>query len=224
MLVTCWAAKGGSGTTTVAAAVADVLARRADGEVVMVDAAGDLPAALGVADLDGPGVAEWLAAGPAVPADALARLEIAVRRGVRLVPRGRGALTNPWRAEVLAELLAADARPVVVDAGTLPGAGSEGAAADVARVLAGSATVSLLVTRPCYLALRRAASMPLRPSGVVLVDEPGRSLGVHDVEAILDVPVLANVPVDPAFARAVDSGSLGTRVPTRLSRALRHAA
>jgi len=224
MLVTCWGAKGGSGTTTVAAALATVLSGRADDDVVVVDVAGDLPAALGVAELDGPGVAEWLAAGPAVPADALVRLEVGVRPGLRLLPRGRGSLTNPWRAEVLAELLATDPRSMVVDAGTVPGAGADGAGGEVARVLAGAATVSLLVIRPCYLALRRAVSVPLRPSGVILVDEPGRALRAHDVESILDVPVLASVAVDPAVARAVDSGSLGVRVPARLGRALRHAA
>lgn len=38
-----------------------------------------------------------------------------------------------------------------------------------AAVTAGAATQSLLLTRACYLALRRAVHLPLRPSGVVLV-------------------------------------------------------
>jgi hypothetical protein len=92
------------------------------------------------------------------------------------------------------------------------------------RPVAASATVSLLVLRPCYLALRRAASFPLRPSGVVLVTDGGRSLTAADVEAVLGVPVRAVVDFDPAIATAVDAGSLGARLPRRLQRSLRHAA
>ena len=62
----------------------------------------------------------------------------------------------------------------MVDAGSSPA----GAALDIVA----AATVSLLVVRPCFLALRRAVAAPVRPSGVVLVREPGRSLGRRDVE------------------------------------------
>jgi hypothetical protein len=84
--------------------------------------------------------------------------------------------------------------------------------------------VSLLVLRPCYLALRRAVAAPFRPSGVVLVREPGRALTRRDVEAVLGVPVRAEVDVDPAIARAVDAGLLTARLPRGLERALRDAA
>jgi hypothetical protein len=80
------------------------------------------------------------------------------------------------------------------------------------------------VLRPCYIALRRALAAPLRPSAVVLVEEPGRSLGRRDVEDVLGVPVRAQIPWDPAVARSVDAGLLGTRVPRPLHRALRAAA
>ena len=46
VLVTCWSVKGGSGTTVVAAALALSLARRDEG-ALLVDLAGDVPAALG---------------------------------------------------------------------------------------------------------------------------------------------------------------------------------
>ena len=78
--------------------------------------------------------------------------------------------------------------------------------------------------RPCFLALRRAVAAPVRPSGVVLVREPGRSLGRRDVEDALQVPVCAEVDLEPAVARAVDAGLLATRLPRSLAHALRHAA
>jgi hypothetical protein len=109
---------------------------------------------------------------------------------------------------------------VVVDAG-LVGPGAGGAAA---QAMAGAADHSLLVLRPCFIALQRAVAAPLRPSGVVLVSEPGRSLGVHDVEATLNVPVRAEVMVDPSVARAVDGGLLASRLPRPLSRSLAAAA
>ena len=224
MLVSCWSAKGGSGTTVVAAAMASLIGARHDHGALLVDLGGDLPTALGVPEPDGPGLAEWLAAGAAVPADALARLEVPVRPGLRLLPRGRGALGDPERAEVLAALLAGDPRSVVVDVGVVAGGPGGGPAAEVARVLAASATQSLLVTRCCYLSARRVALLSLRPSGVVLLTERGRSLGRWEMEDLLGAPVVAEVPIDPEIFRAADCGNLGRRVPRPLERALRHAA
>lgn len=224
MLVSCWSAKGGSGTTTVVAALGKILAARADDGALLVDLGGDIPAALGAPEPDGPGLAEWLAAGAAVPADALARLEVRIGPALRLLPRGRGALTSPGRAEVLAEVLARDVRPVVIDVGTVIADGTAGPSADVVRLLAGAATQSLLVTRACFLSLRRALALPLRPSGVVVLIEEGRALGSREIEDILGVPVVAEIIAEPAVARAVDSGMLGARLPRNLERSLRHAA
>ncbi len=71
-----------------------------------------------------------------------------------------------------------------------------------------AASDSLLVTRACYLSLRRLVAGPVRPSGVVLVTEAGRALGRADVEDVVGVPVVAEVPIEPAVARAVDAGLL----------------
>ena len=98
------------------------------------------------------------------------------------------------------------------------------AAAGAALAVAAAADVSLLVLRPCYLALRRALAAPIRPSAVVLVDEPGRALTRRDIEDVLGVPVRAEVDYDPAIARAVDAGLLAGRVPRSLEKALREAA
>lgn len=215
MLVACWSAKGGSGTTVVSIALATVLARRSSGTgAVLADLAGDAPAALGLPEPVGPGLTDWLAAGDDVPADALGRLEVDAGP-FRLLPRGSASVVGD-RGDVLAALLAADPRPVVADCGTSP--------SGAALAVAAGATHSFLVLRPCYLALRRAVAAPLRPSGVVLVDEPHRSLCAADVEAALDVPVRAVVPVHESIARAVDAGLLGARLPRGLERAVRRAA
>jgi len=217
VLVCCWSAKGGAGTTVVATALALMLARSTPAGALLVDLAGDALAVAGVPDdPDRAGVSEWLREGPSVPADGLARLEITVGHGLALLPRGHGLLLVE-RGQALAALLAADPRPVVVDAGLVVGG-------DVASVIAAAATESLLVTRPCFLALRRAFVAPVRPSGVVLVVEDGRALRATDVEAALGVPVRAEVSVTVQVARAVDAGLLMARLPRSLERELRHAA
>jgi hypothetical protein len=194
-----------------------MLARDAPAGALLVDLAGDAPAVAGLADDPStPGVSEWLQEGPLVPADGLARLEIAVGRGVALLPRGRGPLAAE-RAHALAAVLASDPRPVVVDAGVITGD-------SVAAVVAASAPDSLLVTRSCFLALRRALVAPIRPSAVVLVIEEGRALTASDIETVLGAPVRAQVMITAQVARAVDAGVLVSRLPRSLERELRDAA
>jgi hypothetical protein len=101
----------------------------------------------------------------------------------------------------------------VIDAGTgqPPGALHDGA------------EHSLLVTRPCYLALRRAQRIATKPTGIIVINEPGRALNVTDVERALAVGVIADVHYDPAVARAVDAGLLAARLPAALLQAMRGA-
>jgi MinD-like ATPase involved in chromosome partitioning or flagellar assembly len=216
VLIACWAAKGGSGTTVVSVALATVLARRSPRGVLLVDLDGDVPAVLGIPEPVGPGIAGWLAAGDGVPPDALGRLEVAVAGSVSLLAAGGTLPEGGDRGEVLAALLGDEPRPVVVDCGTDP--------RGVGLAVAAASSQSLLVLRPCYLALRRALAAPLRPSGVVLVDEPGRALGADDVAAVLGVPVRAVVAYEPRVARAVDAGLLVDRLPAAMARALGRAA
>ena len=56
MLITCWSVKGGSGTTVIATSLALLFAKRQG--ALLVDLAGDVPAALGLPDPDGPGIGE----------------------------------------------------------------------------------------------------------------------------------------------------------------------
>jgi cellulose biosynthesis protein BcsQ len=207
VLIACWSTKGGVGTSVVAAALALLLGRAADRGVLLADLAGDAPAVLGLPEPVSPGLAGWLSAGERVPADALARIEIEVAPGIALLPRGDGPL-SPGRADVLAALLDDATRPAVADCGRIDD--------PTVTAVATRASRSLLVTRSCFVALRRVKQAPVRPSGVVLVTEPGRVLSARDVEAAAGAPVLAEIPLDPQVARLVDAGLLTGRLPRSL--------
>jgi MinD superfamily P-loop ATPase len=220
--ISCWSAKGGSGTTVVAIALATMRGREAEHGSLLVDLAGDCPSAMGLPEPTGPGISEWLAAGAEVPTDALGRLEQEVSEQVSLLTSGRGAVAGADRATELLAALGADQRDVIFDLGRIVGA--TGVVSEVAATIAAGTEQSLLVTRPCFLSLRRALASPVRPTGIVLVTEEGRALGRREVADIVGVPVVAEVPVDASVARAVDAGTLAMRMPRGLERWLRHAA
>lgn len=237
MMICCWSSKGGSGTSVVAAALAVAAARRPHGSL-LVDLCGDQPAVLGRSEPGGPGVLDWLSDGVDAPPDALGRLEIDVIPGLRLLPAGSadepGMVDDPGaaggagggganrdrdcreQAALLVHLLSSQQRQVVVDAGRVDGSPDTGA-----WMMATSAAVSLLVVRPCYLALRRAVASGVRPTAVVVVTEPWRALTSTDVADVVGAPVVAEIAVEGSVARAVDAGLLATRLPRLLDRALR---
>ncbi len=207
MLIAYWAAKGGSGATVLAAAHALRIAAR--GPTLLVDLDGDLPGALGSPEPD-TGVAEWLAAGRRVPADAIDRIARPIGPNLQLVGRGDGPLDGD-RAPVLADLLARSAHTVIVDCGSRPG--------PTGRAVARRSERSILVTRACYLAVRRLRTVDLAPTEIALVREPRRSLGADDIAAAIGAPVRTRIAIDPSVARAVDSGLLASRMPRALVRA-----
>jgi hypothetical protein len=220
MVTLCWAAKGGSGTTVVAAA----LALSSQRPSLLVDLDGEIPAVLGLPEPDRPGVAEWLES--EASADHLAELLIEIGPRVWLLPwTSAAAQASPpvatgqdarWTifADWLRDWSHQWGCDVTIDVGSrVP-----------PEPLATRAARSLLVTRPCYLSLRRAVRSAVRPTGVILVDEPGRGLGARDVEHAIGAPVEAVVSVDPSVARAVDAGLLATRLPRVMTRALRSVA
>lgn len=227
MLITIWSVKGGSGVSVVAAGLAAVLAQNApDGGggaatrpgALLVDLGSDQPAVLGLASPDGPGVTDWLSSDRA-DGEALRRLEVDVTPSLSLLPVGshaapvREAGSSTWsheREQQLVDLLVDDGRPVVVD-------GSLGSPPVPALAAAG---LSLLVVRPCYLALRRAIGGGVRADGVVLVEEAGRALDAADVSRALGLPVLCTVEIEASVARAVDAGLLASRLPRRFVRSL----
>jgi hypothetical protein len=123
----------------------------------------------------------------------------------------------PEAGAALAVALGVDARPVLCDLGR--------AEHPALVALAEVADVNVVVVRGCYLALRRAIHHELlaRSTHAILIDEHGRSLGAHDVEDVLGVPVAATIEARGAVARAVDAGTLAARMPDALARPLRHA-
>ena len=175
MLVACWSVKGGAGVSVVAAALAHRLATE-QGEALLVDLGGDQPDIVGVPAHHRAGVTDWLAADDGGEPDGPSRAEVPLAAGVSLLPRGEGCPRVGERAEALLALLARDRRPVVVDCGVPLGHGHDGAE-HLAALAAAGATRSLLVLRPCLVSLRRALAAPVRPSGLVVVLEPGREIG-----------------------------------------------
>lgn len=223
MITLCHAAKGGSGTTVVAC----TRALSSPGPVLLVDLRGDIPAMLGLAEPERPGVLDWLAS--AAPGAHLDDLLVGVTPNCSLLAASDAQLgpakrppdptVDPARWDELVNWLsewsAGAAGSVVIDAGTsaLPTSFLE------------QCTHRWLVTRPCYLALRRAGRLPVRPTGVVLVEEPGHALSRRDVERSARAPVVARIAWDVRVARCVDSGLLlAGRLPRSFQRALGRVA
>lgn len=79
----------------------------------------------------------------------------------------------------------------------------------------------ILVIRNDYMAIAHAMSAPTQPTGVLLIEEPGRALTRTDVASVLgtSVPLFA-VPLDTTVARAVDAGLFSHRLARPLTRAL----
>ncbi len=228
MLFALWSPKGGSGTSVVCAALGSSLSRRRP--VLLLDLAGDLPAIAGLAPDRGhrelsrrpfPSLATWLAAGPTAPTEALDALVHPLVHGLGLLALGSAVDGTPVAGlpaesgAALAAALAEGGPAVVADAGRIEH--------PVQRALVEVADASVVVVRGCYLALRRAVDDDLtaRALGVVVVEEPGRSLSPADVADVLGCPVLATIPLDPSVARAVDAGLLIHRAPPLLSGPLR---
>jgi len=213
MITLCHAVKGGSGTTVVACASAI----NTPGPALLVDLAGDVPSALGIDQPGRPGVVDWLAS-DAPPAH-LDDLLVEVTPHCTLLPAHdpATAATPPidrvdrWDDlfDFLTEWSHHTGGSVVIDAGTndFPVSFSE------------QCPHRWLVTRACYLSLRRAVHLTVRPTGVVLVKEPGRSLKARDVETSVGAPVVVTVEWDIRIARQVDTGLLlGGRLPRSLHR------
>lgn len=222
MITLCYAAKGGSGTTVVAC----VRAIDSVGPALLVDLDGDIPAMLGLAQPERPGVVDWLAS--AAPIAHLDDLLVTVTPNCSLLPASRTepsattalapeAASERWDGLIdwLVEWSADSGGSVVVDAGTrrLP------------QTFVEQCPQRWLVTRAGYLALRRAARLPVPPTGVVLVDEPGHPLGHRDIETSTRAPIVAIIDWDLRVNRSVDAGLLlGGRLPRSVHRALARVA
>ena len=213
-MIVCWSVKGGSGTTVVASTIALMRAAESQRGALLIDLAGDVPAVLGLAESSGPGITDWFANCDHGSRMTLQSIAIQATANLQIIAHGSKQLDakekeNRNFSELFAALKTFDL-PIIVDAGCgLP-----------SPDLLAQASSSLLVTRPCYFSLRRAAQLSVSPTGIVLINEAGRALGKHDVEAVIGAPVVAEIDFDAAIARAVDAGLLASRIPTIMSKQL----
>ena len=213
-MIVCWSVKGGSGTTVVASTLALVHAEQSPRGALIVDLAGDVPAVLGLAEPSGIGVGEWFAQNENSSRMSLQSIAIQATANLQLISRGAVTIDATANFGELCASLATFDLPIVIDAGC----------GVVSADLLARASSSLLITRPCYLSLRRAAQLNVAPTGIVLVNEPGRALGKRDVESVIGAPVIAEITFDASISRAVDAGLLASRLPSLLAKQLSVAA
>lgn len=208
-VIALWSSKGGSGVSVTTAMLSLGLARLGRRPTI-IDLRGDQGAIHGCELPSGPGFGDWLATKNADSA-ALARLSTDCHV-VDLV--GAGRFVCPAQPEVHLAQLDDD---YLLDAGTIS------ADSDAIASLVRASRRSYIVLRPCYLAVRRAAALAMRADGILLINEPHRSLRSSDIADVLGIPVMAEIEFDPAIARAVDAGRLHHR-SFRLGRPLERLA
>ena len=224
MITLCHAAKGGSGTTIVAC----LRAIESPGPVLLVDLEGDVPGMLGLPEPERPGVLDWLASrAPIAHLDDL--LVDVTPNATLLAMRGPASVPASTRAEL--EAVAVERWDELIDWFTEWGHDTGGAividagTTELPSTFAEQCASRWLITRACYLSLRRATRLAVPPTGVVVIDEPGRSLQHRDIETSVRAPIIATIPWDIRVARSIDSGLLGhRRLPRAIHRSLSKVA
>jgi MinD-like ATPase involved in chromosome partitioning or flagellar assembly len=202
-IITVHATKGGQGVTTITAALG-ILHANTGLRTLLIDTGGDLPAILGKPESLATGLSDYLID----PNITLGDITINIGENLDIVTRGTGPIAFTTYTYGLITGGLGDYDTVIIDAGTCTDEWNLHADRNV------------FVTRPCYLAVRRAIHLPRRPTEVVFMAEPGRALSAHDIEVVLGVPVAATVPVDIETARIIDAGILANRMPQQMRRAL----
>ena len=201
--------KGGTGTSVVAASLAIVSS--SSSPTLLVDLAGDQAAILG---LPQPpiGLSDWANGMTYRDFDEIISL---CHDSLYLAPTGTFDFetlnANAWDKLLRAlSLKHSEGCNIIVDLGR----------ADIPLALRKIVDTCYLVTRPCYLALRRAVDLETAFSGVIVVNEPDRVLTSRDVESVLKLKCVAEIPYTSEISRRVDSGLLKSRLPMALQSVL----
>lgn len=191
--------KGGNGTTVTTASFALLSALR-DTSTILIDLCGDIPATLGLAEPSGPGINDWLSETCTQSLPALLHESVSLRDNLIVLHRGAAFVEGQPRWSEFADALRELSHNVVIDAGTT----------FVPDQVRHAMTCITMVTKACYLSLRRATNLA-RPTNVIVVTEEARALTSRDVSQVLGVPVIAEIPYQSAISRAVDAGLLPDR-------------
>ena len=201
--------KGGTGTSVVAASLAIVSS--SSSPTLLVDLSGDQAAILG---LPQPpiGLSDWANGMTYREFDEIISL---CHDNLYLAPTGTFDFEtlngNAWDKLLRAlSLKHSEGCNIIVDLGR----------ADIPLALRKIVDTCYLVTRPCYLALRRAVDLETAFSGVIVVNEPDRVLTSRDVESVLKLKCVAEIPYTSEISRRVDSGLLKSRLPMALQSVL----
>ena len=201
--------KGGTGTSVVAASLAIVSS--SSSPTLLVDLSGDQAAILG---LPQPpiGLSDWANGMTYREFDEIISL---CHDNLYLAPTGTFDFetlnANAWDKLLRAlSLKHSEGHNIIVDLGR----------ADIPLALRKIVDTCYLVTRPCYLALRRAVDLETAFSGVIVVNEPDRVLTSRDVELVLKLKCVAEIPYTSEISRRVDSGLLKSRLPMALQSVL----
>ena len=201
--------KGGTGTSVVAASLAIVSS--SSSPTLLVDLAGDQAAILGMPEPP-IGLSDWANGMTYREFDEIVSL---CHDNLHLAPTGSFDFevlnANAWGNLTQAlSMKHSEGYNIIVDLGR----------ADIPLVLRKIVDTCYLVTRPCYLSLRRAVDLEPAFTGVIVVNEPGRVLTSRDVESVLKIKCVAEIPYSNDISRRVDSGLLKSRLPTPLHAAL----
>jgi cellulose biosynthesis protein BcsQ len=201
--------KGGCGTSVVAASLAIVSS--SSSPTLLVDLAGDQAAILGMPEPP-IGLSDWANGMTYREFDEIVSL---CHDNLHLAPTGSFDFeilnANAWGNLLRAlSLKHSEGCNIIVDLGR----------ADIPLALRKIVDTCYLVTRPCYLALRRAVDLETAFSGVIVVNEPDRVLTSRDVESVLKLKCVAEIPYTSEISRRVDSGLLKSRLPMVLQSVL----
>ena len=201
-ILTIYSHKGGQGVTTIAAALATLTAN-AGHRTLIIDTGTDQVAVHGIT------TDKWAALGDYLTTTAVTLDDITTNIGDRLdlIETGDTPITFDTLTYGLFTGGLGHYDTVIID--TTP----------AAQPWTRPADARILVTRPCHLSLRHATGQR-RPDHVVVITEPGRSLDTGDIEAVTGTAISAIIGHDPHIARAVNAGTLTSRLPRSLARAL----
>jgi MinD superfamily P-loop ATPase len=209
MLIILSSPKGGSGTSVVTASLAIVSSSSTP--TLLVDLAGDQAAIMGLPEPP-VGINDWTNGMTHREFD---EILIACNDNLQLAPFGSSAVeifsTSAW-GNLARELMQRESNGVniIIDFGQ----------GDLPLAFNKLADMHFMVTRPCYLSLRRAVNIEQKFSGVIVVQEHDRVLTTSDVESVMKLKCVAEVPYSSEISRRVDSGLLISRLPAPLHAAL----